>query len=403
MSCVSKNRRGHMTFWLALLVPLFVPAPCSAEIKDNIQIHGFLTQGFVYTTDNRFFGESDTGSFEFTEIGLNASARLMPNILLSAQLMVRNAGDMYDGTPALDFGLADWTIHSNENARAGLRLGRIKNVLGLYNETRDVASTRPSIFLPQSIYFDKVRNLELSSDGALFYGDLYRRFGTLSVQFGMGKTQVDTNVEIAYLWRDFAGHLKAKDLTTMGRIQYESANSEWHFAFSAADSKMHFNAAPTDPIGSGNVSFQLWVLSGQYQTEYWSVSAEYMQEPVKRDGFGPTLDNQDATADGWYLQATYELAPKWQLVARYQESYADRDDRDGRKAFIASGGLTPAFNQYTKDWMVGLRWDVTDNFMLRSEFQYNHGTFALSSRENPDAANLRKHWNMFSLLASYRF
>ena len=47
------------------------------SVMDSFQVHGFLSQALVITDDNNFFGPSseDNGSFEFTEIGLNASSR----------------------------------------------------------------------------------------------------------------------------------------------------------------------------------------------------------------------------------------------------------------------------------------------------------------------------------------
>ena len=48
----------------------------------------------------------------------------------------------------------------------------MKNPFGLYNEARDVIWTRPSVLLPQSIYFDSLalREIELASDGGILYG-----------------------------------------------------------------------------------------------------------------------------------------------------------------------------------------------------------------------------------------
>ncbi|MGZ8097187.1 MAG: hypothetical protein ACXWUD_13185, partial [Methylosarcina sp.] len=48
------------------------------------QVHGFLSQGFNFTTDNQVFGTSKDGSFDFTELGINGSVKLTPNLLISA-------------------------------------------------------------------------------------------------------------------------------------------------------------------------------------------------------------------------------------------------------------------------------------------------------------------------------
>jgi len=396
--------------WLRALVTLFLVAglPPSAQAIDwgpNLQVHGFLTQGYVNTTDNRFFGDSDSGrgSFDFTELGVNASYKATPSVLLSGQLLSRRAGEMYDGSPTVDYALVDWNISNNQDRAYSLMLGRIKNPLGLYNETRDVAFTRPSIFLPQQVYFDKVRNLLISSDGAQFRGRLYNELGNWTLNFGVGKTSIDENVEAVYLGNDFGGSMDSRGPSFVGRVGYETPDGAWRFNLSAAKSRLEFDAAPIDPIRDGEIDILYWIASMQYSAERWTLTAEYMEEPLDYDGFGPLLDGQNNTVQGYYLQGSYLLRDNLEWVVRYAEGFADKDDRDGRKMSASTGGLVPAYNFYQKDWMVGLRWDVTPNFMLRAEYQWNDGVGNLSRRENPVPSATVKDWDMFSLLASYRF
>ena len=146
----------------------------------GLQLHGFLTQGFVKTDANRFFGPSDKGSFQFTEIGLNGSLRPIPDLLLSGQVLARRAGEMYNGSPTIDFALARWDFLDSAQNTAGISIGRLKNPLGLYNRTRDVAHTRPGVFVPETVYFDKVRNLEHASDGAMLHLAHFTDIGQLS-------------------------------------------------------------------------------------------------------------------------------------------------------------------------------------------------------------------------------
>ena len=379
------------------------PPADAAEPGPELQLHGFATQGYVNTTDNRFFGDSEEGSFDFTELGLNASYRATPSILLSGQLLSRSAGDMYDGSPTVDYALVDWNPVNNERHSFGVIAGRIKNTLGLYNDTRDVAFTRPSIFLPQQVYFDAVRNLFLSADGMHVYGTFHDPLGTLSVNAGVGTIPVDKNVEISYLGADFPGTLDSDGAAYIARAEYETNDGAWRVALSAANATMEFDARASSPIGSGEIDFLYWVASLQYNAARWSLTAEYMEEPVDFDGFGPLFDDRDSTVQGYYLQGSYLLNDSLQWVVRYSEGFSDKDDRDGRDASAATGGLVPAHSFFQMDWMVGLRWDITPSFMVRAEYQWNDGTWNLSRRENPVPADTEKNWEMFSLLASYRF
>ena len=70
---------------------------------DTAQVHGFATQGVIWTSDNRFFGDSPNVSTEFTELGINGSVRPRQDLLLSAQLLSRRAGDTDGGDIRLDF------------------------------------------------------------------------------------------------------------------------------------------------------------------------------------------------------------------------------------------------------------------------------------------------------------
>ncbi len=138
-----------------LCVVLLAVAPAVAEEQgvwpENLQLHGFLSQGYVKTSDNRFFGDSDEGSWDFREIGANLSYQPMPNLLFAGQLLSRTAGELYDGSVRLDYGLVDFTAVMEADRRLGVCVGRLKNPLGFYSDTRDVPFTRPSVFLPQSI------------------------------------------------------------------------------------------------------------------------------------------------------------------------------------------------------------------------------------------------------------
>ncbi len=389
----------HYILCGALLLPAVGQAD-AADRSSDWQFHGFLTQGFVKTDHNRFFGPSDKGSFEFTEIGVNASTRPLPELLLSAQLLSRKAGAMYNGTPAIDFAVARWDFMGQDSYRAGLSLGRLKNPIGLYNSTRDVAHTRPSIFLPQSIYFDKARNLEHSSDGIMLHLDRFGESQLLSLDMGLGQLLMDDNVEAAYLGQDWRGNLETDKISRIAQLRYATLDEQWRFALSYADGHMKFKPGPGDPLSAGKTQFRFIVGSVQYNTASWTLSAEYAREPLKQQGYGPLIDSK-GTAESYYLQLQHYLNDSVTLHARYEEAFIDKDDHSGRKAAAAFG--IPAYFRYTKSLTLGARWNITPSTMLSADYSFNRGTYLLSSQDNPNPANLRKNWNMFALLFSYRF
>jgi hypothetical protein len=374
--------------------------------SDNLKVHGFLSQGIVNTSDNRWFGDSPDTSYEFTEAALNASYRITPKFLVSGQLLMRLAGDMYDGSPTLDYGLADLTFLSTPAHRLGVRAGRIKLPLGLYNETRDIPFTRPGIFLPQVVYFERVRNLLLSFDGAMLYADIYRDFGTVSFLAGVGRSVIDENVEWSFLLNDYPGEMEPDSPTTVARLWYSSPMDRIHFGISGMSVPMRFdpdpNASFTLAAGTTDVIYY-GIASFQYNTEAWTLSAEYYREPIEWRNYGPFFPDLDFTSEGWYVQAQYRFHPSVELMVRWGEGYADEDDHDGDGNGITSATGVPGSNNYSKIFTAGVRYDINEHWMVRAEYAYHEGTFILSNRENPDLFDRTKYWNMFAFQLAFRF
>lgn len=385
----------------ATLAVLIARTAVAGEHNGNVQLHGFASQGAVQTSANRFYGDSPDTSFDFTEIGLNASWRLSPQLLLAGQVLSRRAGDMSDGSPELDFALADITLSSGDTHRAGLRLGRMKNRLGLYNETRDVPFTRPSIFLPQVVYFDKVRNLVLSTDGAQLYADSYQPFGTLSATLATGLPVIDENVEAALLVGDLPGEIEHRENSWLASLWYHSPAERIKLGISGVTMALQqdWNLTPATPT----VDLVYWIASAQYNGPNWTFSAEYMGLPGRWRDYAPARMDRNQTSEGYYGQLTYRLNPPLELMLRYEEGFADRDDRDGSEIQRLTLGMVPSRASASRILSLGLRWDISRQWMLRAEYQRHNGNFILSELENPDFQRFEKHWDLFAVQAAFRF
>lgn len=370
---------------------------------EHLQIHGFASQAVVNTSANRYFGNSAETSFDFTELGLNGSFQVTNKLSLSAQILSRRAGEMYDGTPSVDYALADYGFSEASDHRFGVRVGRIKNPLGLYNETRDVPFTRPSIFLPQTVYFDKIRNVLLSSDGAMLYAESFKDYGNISVTIGMGQSVLDDNVEWTFLGNNFEGDLEPGKPNKIASLWYGASDERFKVGLSGLMSTLKFDASPVSVIGRGEIDVLYWIGSLQYNTEDVTLSAEYARIPIDWKDFGPYFPFDAATSEGYYVQGAYRFRPNVELVLRYEEGFADRDDRSGRRSSALTGGVTPPFDWRSDIFTAGVRWDMLPNLMLRLEFQRHIGTYSLSFRENPDPGQLQEHWDAFAASISVRF
>ena len=117
----------------AMVVMTLIARTAVAERLGEVEVHGFITQGFVKTSANDFFGDSEKGSFDFTELGVNATWEASPDLRLSGQLLSRRAGEMDDGSPNVDFAVGNYSLVSASDFNLDVLFGRIKNPIGLYN------------------------------------------------------------------------------------------------------------------------------------------------------------------------------------------------------------------------------------------------------------------------------
>lgn len=295
----------------------------------------------------------------------------------------------------------DWTVSSNEDGRSGIRLGRVKNAYGLYNKTRDVVFTRPSALLPQSIYFERSRNLTMSGDGAEFYFDRNYEAGNLFVTFALGKPQMGSEtVKVAFVGLTPNGRFEPK-VAQISQVMYEGDGGRYRLGYTILKFDTRYKPGIGDVLQAGQIKSMAQIFSAQYNAENWSLTSEYSLRPTSSQNFGSNAPDSTAYGQSYYVQGSYRLAPNWEAFLRYDVMYADSEDRDG----IAYAAATnrPAFTRFAKDWTAGLRFDVTPEFMLRAEYHRVNGTGYLPAQDNPNPSALVQHWDMVMLLGSFRF
>jgi len=374
------------------------------ELSDDFQVHGFLTQGYFLTSDNRMFGTSDTGgSFDYTEAGLNGSWTPDTNLRLAAQVLFRRAGAGHENDVELDFGLLDYTFLSTFDYRLGARIGRFKIPYGLYNETRDVIFTRPTILLPQSIYLERTRDLALSADGGLIYGEYRSDFGNLLLEYGIGIPRgASLDTELAIQEFDFPGKTSPQ-LSYVGQLSYDIDGGKYRVAISSAWVEIDYEPKflpPVDLLASKDI-FKPLIFSAQYNREKLSLTAEYAIRRIKETTNDDNMVNFDVFGESYYFQALYRFEQNWQAILRYDALYNNRDDKDGWEYHALTG--KPNYTQFAKDWTFGLRYHFNPSFLIAAEYHYVNGTAWLPIQDNADPDNLRQRWHIFSLAAGFRF
>jgi len=400
--CVLLKFTKHIPWFLfALISQLFIgiSAAYSFERLESLQVHGFASQGYFLSSENNILGKSSKhhGTFGLTETGINVSFRPTNNIRLAVQGMYRHAGNVSEAAH-IDFALLDWTIINRENLQAGLRFGRIKNPLGFYNETRDVAFTRPSITLP-SIYYERSRNLLLYADGTQLYVNNDTALGNFSFQLNIGELGDELDeLEIAILTTDAPGHLENKP-GYISKLGYESTSGATRLAFSYANVDMKYKPGSGDIFHRGDLNFEMFVFSAQQNFGNITLTGEYLRQESTFENFGPFYPNATPTTESYYLQGDYRFNRYFKGYTRYDVLFLNTDSRNG-KNFPPNIPRSAAF---TKDYMVGLQWTPSNQWMAQIEYHRVNGTALLSFADNPNPLTTKKHSSVFALQLSYRF
>jgi hypothetical protein len=409
-------RRGGCLAQLAgsgVCVALFAVLQCRSALALDYQVHGYAAQGFVLSSGNNFFGSSTDGSVDYYEAGLNAAIQVRPNLLFAAQGAVRAAGVTDTGRPRLDYALMDYRFLPGINAgvgvdaSAGVRVGKVKNTVGFFNETRDVIFTRPSILLP-SVYGDNQnqRDLVFTAPGVQLYGNLdwgnqeFSLVGTASSNRGVTKAEdkLLVTLTLPYSLRiDDSWNAQLMDSIDGGR---------WQVGVSAFYGRFILTSVvPTVPPEAlfGDIGIGLYVLSARYNGEKLSLTAEYAINPNKQSLTldGAPLQSSDITADTAYLQADYRLTSQWGAMARLDAAFRDRSDRDGSAYAAANPGVDPA-SRYAYDLTIGLHWRYREHWGVWGEYHLIDGTETVQPLQNP-GRQLADHWSMLMLMAGYTF
>jgi len=369
----------------------------------GLQTHGFLTQSYIKTDSNNFFGESaGYGSIDFRELGVNASMRPFSKLTAGAQILYRDAGASEEQKLLLDFALLDYRLLNTGRLNSGVRIGRIKNPMGLYNDTRDVAFTRPGIILPQSIYFDRARDLALSSDGIQSYSYYTADSFEIQVQLALGYPRVSTSSEISLFSRDMPGELSSMP-SYLAKLSIQLFDNHLKLSYSDIGMFVDYLSTPQEGLIQPSIEFSPKLFSLEFNMESLVLSGEYALREFTFANFSESPGKSSKTGESYYVQLAYFVTPKIKLTGRYDVTFLDKSDRSGVAYEAFTQGDTSAFTRYSKDYTLGVQWFVNRSWLVMVEQHKVSGTSWLPVQDNPDSSLVRKDWWMFSALVSYRF
>ncbi len=398
-----RRRRSRTTIAgnATLLACAFGAPAAHADDSPPIEVHGFVSQGFIKSTDNNYLADSKRGSLEFTEVGLNFTKSLSDRLRVGMQLFTRDLGPIGNYTPQfdwfyLDYRLWDWL---------GLRAGRTKLPLGLYNEVNDIDSARVPILLPQSVYPITSRDYLLAQTGFELYGRLplasaggleYRVYGgTIYIETTPAQMVSIPKLGVPYvaggrlMWQSPFG------LQAGGSLQALRLDFDFQPPAALVTSLQMAGALPADFRTPFRIEAPVVLAVGsiEYQMDDWLIAAEYSRWRSKLESPVEVLvPSSDKVSERAYLMTSYRVLPWLTPGAYYSMLFNDVDHRSGRDA-------------YQHDVAATLRFDLTEHWLLKLEGHYMNGTGALLSAQNDSRPlhSLPKEWGLLLIKTTAYF
>ncbi|MEE2959398.1 MAG: hypothetical protein VYA34_01545 [Myxococcota bacterium] len=454
---MSQNR----AVWFATKQPLLAQWGCtfiaafflllSPIANAQVDVHGFVSQGYLKSTGNNYLGQTKNGSLAYGEIGLNFGADL-GDARVGTQIFARTLGALGNLRPEVDWAFIDYSITDWFNLRAGL----VKQPYGLYGEYQDLDLTRTTVLMPPSVYYLALRDLLIAFNGVQAYGNVDLSdysLGSFDYQVSYGRRGVPDpdNSSVTDFFKNrgydqFKGiyAINVSDLynsaMTSLALQWNTpledlTDYKWgtlllkftHLRFGSSYAEGQIGDAYFDELmGRGLVSsisqkdFRItfpntvfWVASLEYTYENAVFAAEYARYHGDFLSNNTFVSNMALNQERWYVQLSYRFTD-WFEAATYLSVQNDPTCRNGDLDCKDLAGnriygngidelLQPHYNAFSKDLALSMRFDITDYWLFKIEGHLIDGTIMVGEKDNPDNPYLERYWTIFGLKTTVTF
>jgi hypothetical protein len=354
----------------------------------GLVIHGFVSQGYIQTTNNNFVPNSLTGSTDFSEAGININKQFTPDLRVGIQLFARDFGggdfdtklDWFD----LDYHWRDWL---------GVRAGRVKLPFGLYNDSSDIDAARNSILLPQSVYPNSDRDYLLAQTGVELYGFAnVGSLGSLEYQIYRGSIQLDVAATLASPYQE-------EDIYTPyimgGRLIWNTPIEGLRFAGSAQKLQVNADVLITSTSQSFTIilpiTMAIW--SVEYTKHDFDLTAEYSRWWAGIQSTNSSIvPPSGITSERYYGMASFRVNDWLHPGLYYSVLFPNVDDHQGRE-------------NVQNDLAAFVRFDINNNWLFKLEGHYMDGTAGLASNinDNKPLSELNRDWALFMVKTTALF
>jgi hypothetical protein len=370
---------------LLVLIACLCPVRLSAQ---TLEIHGFVTQGFVYSSHNNYLTmQTSNGSLQWTDGAISVSDSLTDKLRVGIQLRMYQLGQLGGPNLQIDWASGDYRV----NDYFGIRAGKVKTVTGLFNDSQDVDAVYLWTLLPQCSYPIDNESFFLSHLGGEVYGDipLGSRAGKLRYSGYAGQVTLDLNGGYIQQFADeglvFTNPPSGK--TFGGDLRWETPLKGLTIGASV-NSEALDGTAPTGNLHVPRLLID--VQYAQYQRGKFYFATEYDRTPFNPTiTFGSQVIPAPEDLRSWYAMASYHLLKKFQ-AGSYYSHWIDK----------SADPASPA--SYSKDWVISGRYDFNAYFYGKLEEHFLHGT-GLGYYESTNPDGLKTNSNLLAAKIGFTF
>lgn len=373
----------------------------NANASDQFNWRGFVAQGVIQAQNSNYIDDDGDATLKLTEVGINASYTLDTNFRVAGQIVYLNGGNRYPEGLRVDYLFLDWRAINSLDWQVNMHLGRVKNYHWIYSSTRDVPHTRPTIILPQSIYFDAFRDVALGVDGVAIVANTANALGEWEFNWSYGNSPISEEQTKNLIAITASGDIEQK-FVHQGNLVWH--NQALRFSVGLLDSKFKYVSGDQDAFIDGDAQIQRLMLHGTYDAKHWQLAFELFRErSIYEDLIFPGFIN-DSTSEGGYIQGRYFINKDITATARLDIFDLDRKDRSGSLRAAESGGLVPAYFGFQDQFTLGASWTFSENWQLQAEFHRVKGTGRLAPVFLPNTIqNDHKYWNIWGIQLAHWF
>lgn len=278
----------------------------AATPLSKLQVHAFLNQAWGKTDGHQIEGIPEDGTTDYRTLALQFRYAITLDDILVVQLQneARGQSPLDDVRDEIE---VDWAFYEHRFTEdTGIRLGRVRVPLGIYNEIRDVGTLLPFFEPPEGIYSDGLFTQE-SLDGVAFYHHLQPADGwrlTLDGYYGEWERRLvfptDDKVDFSRADDGIGAQLWLETPLDglrfgLGGLRYKVSGSEFNL-----DEEDDWELA----VASVDATFDRWTA----RAEYMDASYVLLVAPLVFD---------DGGYSSYYGQLGYRVSDRWTVWVQY--------------------------------------------------------------------------------------